>query len=75
MCACNKFRMLSKYNLDEAFYSLDTYQKSFVTYDDLEAAFGKYEDQGINVWEDIIREAFGNEDGLIDLETFQQIMA
>eukprot|EP00347_Sterkiella_histriomuscorum_P009181 403342210 len=56
LTACNKRRSLSKYNLDEAFYSFDSYQKNFVTYDDLECAYGKFEDKGVNVWEDIIKE-------------------
>ncbi len=75
MTACNKHRALSKYNLDEAFYSFDSYQKSYVTFDDFENAFGKYEDHGVNIWEDIIKEGIDDEEGLIDLESFHKMMA
>lgn len=43
LTACNKHRAISKYNLDEAFYSFDQYQKNFVTFDDFECAYGRFE--------------------------------
>ena len=55
LTACYKRRILSKYNLDEAFYSFDTFQKNFVTYDDLERQYGKFEEKGIDVWDDVIK--------------------
>lgn len=65
MCACNKHRALSKYNLDEAFYSFDLYQKGSATFDDFECAYGRFDDLGCNVWEDIIINAMDNDDGLL----------
>ena len=74
LTACNKFRTISKYNMDEAFYSFDIYQKNFVTYDDFECAFGKFDDLGCNVWEDILANATENLDGLLSPEEFGKLM-
>lgn len=68
--ACNKHRAITKYNLDEAFYSFDQYQKNFVTFDDFECAYGRFEQLGNNIWEDIIIHTLGNDDGLVTLEDF-----
>lgn len=75
MTACNKHRALSKYNLDEAFSTLDLFQKSFITFDDLECAFGKFDQLGTNVWEDIIIHALGTEDGLMSQQQLTQVMS
>jgi|LauGreDrversion4_2_1035121.scaffolds.fasta_scaffold136846_1 hypothetical protein len=72
--ACNKYRTLSKYNLDEAFYSFDIYQKNFVTFDDFECAFGKFDDLGCNVWEDILANATESTDGLLSMDEFYKMM-
>jgi len=45
-----------------------------VTYDDIECAYGRYDQLGNNIWEDIIVEASGNEDGLLSLDDFYVIM-
>lgn len=74
LTACDKRRTVSKYNLDEAFYSFDLYQKNFITYDDIECAFGKFDQLGSNVWEDILMHATESDDGLLSLEDFNKMM-
>jgi Ca2+-binding EF-hand superfamily protein len=44
LTACDKRRALSKHNLDEAFKSFDIFQKDFVTFDDFEGGYGKFEE-------------------------------
>lgn len=43
MTACNKHKALCKYNLDEAFYSFDLFQKNYITFDDFECAYGRFD--------------------------------
>lgn len=45
-----------------------------MTFDDFECAFGKFDEVGTKVWEDIIVNATGNQDGLLSMGQFHKIM-
>ena len=74
LCSADKGKILTSANLEEAFAAFDRFQKGFVTFDDFNAAYGYYENVGKDVWDDIVKEGIQDDEGLMSLPKFKEVM-
>lgn len=74
LCAVDKSKVLTASNLEEAFHAFDRFQKGYVTFDDFNSAFGYYDELGKDVWDDVVKEGIGDDEGLISLPKFKEEM-
>lgn len=74
MATLKQETLLSKENLESAFKAFDLDGSGSINFNDLKQALGQEMDSGDSMWQEIINKVDKNNDGIIDLKEFMEMM-
>ena len=74
LATTNRQKLLGRERLESAFKAFDIDGSGTISSDELKGLLGRYHTYDDNVWQELIREADVNGDGVIDLKEFIEMM-